>query len=437
MSATATSSAPAGAPKRDLAELRAVGKQVAKAAGGTSVQAFFEANKPTLAALLPRHMTPERMLKIALSALRTTPQLMECTVQSLFGAVVYAAQLGLEPNTPQGHLYFIPFRNSRKGTTEVQIIVGYKGLIDLSRRSGQIVSISARVRYANDPWKMKFGTEDYIEHEPAEGGDRGQMVGVYAVAKLKDGGVQFEYLTRGEVERIRDGSEGYRAALATAKKYGKPPRGPWIEHFEEMARKTAIRRLCKYLPMSIELANAVALDEHAEGGRTQNLGSVLDGVEYTVMSSEDGPAPEEGEAEEARATEKTAETGGARVVDRLDPTVVFERHVEDFGLLEAARLAQQSGNPIPDAWQERAQAALAKASTEERRAEPRRPVEEKKDDAPRQQRGASPRASARPADPPAEQREDRAPQQDEAGPALPLRGGGAPPPADDAFGGME
>lgn len=304
MSAT-TTTAPTGAPKRDLAAIRASGKQVARQAGGTSVQAFFDANKPTLAALLPRHMTPDRMLKIALSALRTTPKLMECTIESLFGAVVHCAQLGLEPNTPQGHIYLIPFGNSRKGTTEVQVIVGYKGLIDLARRSGQIVSISARVRYANDPFKLAFGTDDYIQHGPAEDGDRGQVVGVYAVAKLKDGGVQFEYLTLAEVCRIRDNSEGYKAAVSVAKRYSKPARHPWIDHFEEMARKTAIRRLCKYLPMSIELANAVALEDHGEAGKAQNLGAVLDGVEYTVAGDDapiDGDEGDEGggAAEEGR-----------------------------------------------------------------------------------------------------------------------------------------
>ncbi len=379
MSAT-TTTAPTGAPKRDLAAIRASGKQVARDAGGTSVQAFFDANKPTLTALLPRHMTADRMLKIALSALRTTPKLMGCTIESLFGAVVHCAQLGLEPNTPQGHIYLIPFVNSRKNTTEVQVIIGYKGLIDLARRSGQIVSISARVRYANDPFKLAFGTDDYIQHTPAEDGDRGQVVGVYAVAKLKDGGVQFEYLTLPEVTRIRDNSEGYKAAISVAKRYNKPAKHPWIDHFEEMARKTAIRRLCKYLPMSIELANAVALEDHAEGGKAQNLGAVLDGVEYTVMADD---APEDGD--------EGAPAGEDQPQDR---------------------------QPEP------------------REAEPRQAPSSQ----PRE-RGPE-RAQPRQAEP--EQRQpERAPQEadDRAGPALPLRGGNgqqhAMPADDGGFGGME
>lgn len=258
-------------PPMSLEQMRQVGKQVAKDAGGGSVQAFFDANKDTLKALLPRHMTPERMLKIAMGALRTTPKLMGCTVQSLFGAVVHCSQLGLEPNTPQGHIYLIPFENKRKGVTEVQIVVGFKGLVDLARRSGQIVSISARARHRNDEWKMLLGTEDTIHHIPADG-DRGEVIGFYAVAKLQGGGVQFEYMNRADVEKVRDASQGYKTAV----KFGKSD-SPWMAHFDEMAKKTVVRRLCKMLPMSIEMANLMAADERGEMGVGQSMEKVLEG----------------------------------------------------------------------------------------------------------------------------------------------------------------
>lgn len=260
-----------GRPPMSLEQMRQVGKLVAKDAGGGSVQAFFEANKDTLKSLLPRHMTPERMLKIAMGALRTTPKLMGCTVQSLFGAVVHCSQLGLEPNTPQGHIYLIPFENKRKGVTEVQIVVGFKGLVDLARRSGQIVSISARARHRNDEWKMLLGTEDTIHHVPADG-ERGEVVGYYAVAKLQGGGVQFEYMNRADVEKVRDASQGYKTAV----RFGKTD-SPWQAHFDEMAKKTVVRRLCKMLPMSIEMANLMAADERGEMGASQGMEKVLEG----------------------------------------------------------------------------------------------------------------------------------------------------------------
>lgn len=319
---------PAG-PNRALADLRGVGKMTAATAakerGGNTVAAFFEQNKAAIAAVLPKHMTPERMMKIALRCLRTTPKLMNCTLDSLFGAVVTASQMGLEPNTPQGHLYLIPFENRRKNITEVQVIPGYKGLIDLARRSGEIVSLSARVRCAKDTWAMEWGTEEGIKHQPAEG-ERGEVIGFYAVAKLRDGGTQFEYMSVPEVNRIRDESQGYKAALAVAKKYGGPPKHPWVDHWEQMALKTTIRRLCKYLPMSIELASAVELDGAAEGGKAQGLAGVLEGVEYTVQP-EDAPTddglydPDTGEVAGGTGAGSTT-TGPAQIPqDQPGPTL--------------------------------------------------------------------------------------------------------------------
>ena len=257
------------------------GKMVAKDVGGSTVANFFDANKAAIKAVLPQHMTPDRMCKIALRAMQTTPKLMQCTVNSLFGAVISCAQLGLEPNTPQGHIYLIPFENKRKGTTEVQVIIGYKGLIDLARRSGQIVSISSHAVRENDLFDVDFGTEESIKHKPRLDGERGEITGFYAVAKLKDGGTQFEYMSRGEVDRIRNDSQGYKTALRFAKE-GQPLNTPWATNYEEMGRKTAIRRLCKYLPMSIEMANAIELDHRADVGLSQNMDAVLDG-EFNVV----------------------------------------------------------------------------------------------------------------------------------------------------------
>jgi recombination protein RecT len=209
---------------------------------------------------------------------------------------VTCAQLGLEPNTPQGHIYLIPFENKRKGTTEVQVIVGYKGLIDLARRSGEIVSISSHAVRSHDRFDVDFGTEESIVHKPKLDGDRGEIIGFYAVAKLQGGGTQFEYMTLGEVERIRDGSQGYSTAKRFAKDMG-VINSPWATNFEEMGRKTAIRRLCKYLPMSVELAGAVALDGRADRGESQGLDGVLDG-EFSVIET-GGETPEDVATEDA------------------------------------------------------------------------------------------------------------------------------------------
>jgi len=272
-----------------LPDLKAISKQVVKEAGSTNLEAFFKANLASIQALLPKHMTAERMMRIMFNCLRTTPKLRGCTVQSLFGATIFCAQVGLEPNTPLGHIYLIPFESKRKGITEVQIVIGYKGYIELARRSGQVTSLHARVRYANDEWDMKMGTEDYIHHVPTDD-EPGPVVGFYAVAKLKDGGVQWHYMPLKAVERIRDGSQGYRQAV----KYEKTD-SPWMTAFEEMGRKTVIRNLAKYLPLSIELAQMLELDDAADRGASQGLDRVLDGEGYEVQdgASEDPPAEEQ------------------------------------------------------------------------------------------------------------------------------------------------
>lgn len=250
-----------------------------KDAGFGNVKAFFESQKATLAAVLPKHVGPDRMLKIALGALRTTPKLMQARTDALLGAVIQCAQLGLEPNTPLGHAYLIPFDNKKKGITEVQIIFGYKGLIDLARRSGQIVSIAAHEVRAHDEFAYEYGLDERLIHRPAMG-NRGDVIAFYAVAKLVGGGHAFEVMSVQDVNAIRDASQNYKFARDKGATV-------WGQHYVEMGRKTVLRRLFKFLPVSIELASAVAMDSMAEAGQSQGaFEDVLQG-EYTV--SEDQP----------------------------------------------------------------------------------------------------------------------------------------------------
>lgn len=269
-------------PQTSLAKLKETSKMVASQAGMGSVKQFFESQKSTLVAVLPKHVSPDRMLKIALGALRTTPKLMGCTVETLMGAVIQCSQLGLEPNTPLGHAYLIPFENNKKGVTEVQIVLGYKGLIDLARRSGQIVSIAAHEVCEKDSFEYCYGLEEKLEHRPAMG-ERGNIIAFYAVAKLVGGGYAFEVMSHKQIIEIRDASQGWK----TAKRYDKTASTPWGAHFAEMGRKTVLRRLVKYLPVSIELAQAAALDDVSAAGTSQALDTVLEGDYITPSEQED------------------------------------------------------------------------------------------------------------------------------------------------------
>lgn len=229
--------------------------------------------KQQMALAMPKHMTADRMMRIALTEVRKVPALGQCNIESFMGAIMQCAQLGLEPGSALGHAYLLPFGNgkAKDGKSNCQLIIGYRGMIDLARRSGQIVSLTARTVHENDTFKYEFGLEETMQHIPADG-DRGKMTHVYAVAKLKGGGVQFDVMSRADVDKVRSTSKA-------------GTNGPWVTHFEEMAKKTVIRRLFKYLPVSIEIQQAVTLDERAEAGIDQDNASVLTG-DYSVVDDQ-------------------------------------------------------------------------------------------------------------------------------------------------------
>jgi len=294
----------------NIRDLKKTAVSVAADAGIGNVKAFFESQKSTLAAVLPKHVGADRMLKIALGALRTTPKLMQARTDTLLGAIIQCAQLGLEPNTPLGHAYLIPFENRSKGVTEVQIVFGYKGLIDLARRSGQIVSIAAHEVRANDHFEYEYGLDEKLVHRPCLTGDRGEVTAFYAVAKLVGGGYAFEVMSKADIIAIRDASQGWKQAV----RYQKEANSPWGAHFVEMGRKTVLRRLFKFLPVSIELATAATLDAKAATGETQGaFEDVLQG-EYTVATDDGAPA-DDGAGVDTTTSEITGASAGAATAD--------------------------------------------------------------------------------------------------------------------------
>ena len=164
-----------------------------------------------LAMVAANNLKPERMMRIMANVARSTPKILECEPLSLLGGLMQCASLGLEPNTVLGHAYLIPFRNNRKNVTEVQLIIGYKGLIDLARRSGHITSLSANIHYADDEmWEYEEGTESRLRHRP--GAQKGEKLHAYAIAKFKDGGHAYVVLPWAKVMDIRDNSQGWQTA---------------------------------------------------------------------------------------------------------------------------------------------------------------------------------------------------------------------------------
>lgn len=241
--------------------------------------------KQQMALALPKHMTADRLARIALTEVRKNPKLAQCDQTSFLGAIMQCAALGLEPGGALGHCYLIPFENKRQNRIEVQFIVGYRGMIDLARRSGQIVSLTARAVRKGDEFSYRFGLDEDIHHVPAEG-ERGAITHVYAVAKLKDGGVQFEVMSISDVHKVRDSSQGYKTAVRFAKP-GQLPNTPWVEHEEPMALKTVARRLFKWLPVSIEIQSAISNDERADAGLSQDNPLVIEGDFTRITASND------------------------------------------------------------------------------------------------------------------------------------------------------
>ncbi len=241
-----------------------------------SVMGLLEQMKGEIARCLPKHLTPERMARIAMTELRKTPKLQECDPLSFIAAIMQASQLGLEPGI-LGSCYLIPFNNNQTGKVECTFMPGYRGFLDLARRSGQIVSLVSRAVYSNDEFSYEFGLKEDLTHKPAMN-DRGELVAVYAVAILKDGGHQFDVMSKKDVDIIKNQSKSKN-------------NGPWVTHYEEMAKKTVLRKLFKWLPCSVEMQKAVSLDELQEAGIQNIKAAASEEFDIDFIDHETGEMP--------------------------------------------------------------------------------------------------------------------------------------------------
>ena len=214
--------------------------------GNKTMQQYIKAMEGEIAKALPTVITPERFTRMVLSAISVNPKLAECTPKSFLGAMMTAAQLGVEPNTALGQAYLIPYKNH--GVMECQFQLGYKGLIDLAYRSGEVSIIQAHVVYENDEFTYELGLDPQLKHIPAKS-DRGEPVAYYAMFKTKDGGYGFEVMSLEDVE--------YHARRYS-KSYGN---GPWQSNFDEMAKKTVLKKVLKYAPLKSDFVRGVAQDE--------------------------------------------------------------------------------------------------------------------------------------------------------------------------------
>lgn len=233
--------------KQELAKKAENTKKEGKLTKSMSIADLIKAMEPEIKRALPEVITPERFTRMALSALNTTPKLMECTQMSFLAALMNAAQLGLEPNTPLGQAYLIPFQN--KGVMECQFQIGYKGLIDLSYRNPQMQMISAQTVYENDEFEYELGLNPRLEHHPALD-NRGEVRLFYGFFKLVNGGFGFEVMSREAVDRY---AKEYAPAFDSSY-------SPWKSNYESMAKKTVIKQALKYAPLRADFQRVLSTD---------------------------------------------------------------------------------------------------------------------------------------------------------------------------------
>lgn len=226
-----------------------------------TMQDYIKKMQGEIAKALPSVLTPERFTRITLSALSTNAKLAQTTPKSFLGAMMTSAQLGMEPNTPLGQAYLIPYKNH--GVLECQFQLGYKGLIDLAYRSGQVSTIQAQTVYANDEFEYELGLEPKLRHVPAKT-NRGEPIFFYAVFRTKDGGYGYEVMS---IDDVRTHAKKY------SKAYGN---GPWQTNFEEMAKKTVLKKALKYAPLKTEFVRGLSADETIKSDISEDMFSVPD-----------------------------------------------------------------------------------------------------------------------------------------------------------------
>lgn len=249
-----------------------------------------------IATALPPQVKPEKFVRVALTAIRQAPDLLKCDRTSLFGSIVTAAQLGLNLETALGTGYLVPFRN------RATLVVGYRGLLELVRRSGQLISIEVDVIYATDRVEWILGDESKLTIDRDWQMPPGEIVGAYAIAKLKGGGIQRMVMTKAQIEAIRKKSPSANSPA-------------WRDAWEEMAKKTVLRRLCKLLPMSAEAQNAIAVDEAAERGASARI---IEGDVEVIEPEEEGNGSDQTAGDQLAKRGRPKKVEGATKAAALD-----------------------------------------------------------------------------------------------------------------------
>ena len=225
-----------------------------------TIKTFLESAsvKARLAQVASRYVNPDKLVRLALVAIHRTPRLLECSQESLLLALMESAQTGLEPNTPSKHAYLIPRKNKKTGRLEAQFQTGYRGVIELMRRGGDVASAEARVVYARDFFEFEYGLNMKLVHRPFIDGDAGAVRLAYAIIHLKDHDALpiVDVMPKAKIDAVMESAPGHND-------------GPWATHYDEMARKTVLFRAAKYAPIGEHEAEAIEREANKELGTVE------------------------------------------------------------------------------------------------------------------------------------------------------------------------
>ena len=236
---------------------------------------------------LPAVLTPERFTRMVLSAVSANKDLAACETKSFLAAMMQAAQLGLEPNTPLGQAYIIPYKDH--GVLKAQFQIGYKGLIDLAYRSGEVTIIDAQAVHKNDEFEYEYGLDPKLKFKPALT-DRGEVIAYYAMFKTKMGGFNFLVMSKEDIiNHAKQYSQSYSNSYS-----------PWKTNFDSMAKKTVLKQVLKYAPLKSEFAKKLDADETIKTNIQPNMVDMEDETEpinvtpvENVQANEEAAPPDE------------------------------------------------------------------------------------------------------------------------------------------------
>ena len=293
--------------------------------------------KSRLAAVVPQHLNPERLMRVVALAAYKNPKLREVRMMSLLGATMLCASMGFEPNTPLGHAYLIPFAKNKydrekrewvEDYVDVNVVFGYPGLIDLARRSGQLVSLMANIVYAGDEWSYEYGSNQHLRHRPIGLTEGRKPTHAYSFAKLTDG-ESFVALPYEEALSFRRYSQSWQTAQRQIEDAAKNEKDawkaksahetPWIKHEPQMVQKTLVRRHANWLPKNIEFARAITIDGLADAGKVDYSAlAQLPPAEAKEMMA-DGVVPEQvSEVEDAPMSRPERDDGKKKPAKKQD-----------------------------------------------------------------------------------------------------------------------